>query len=182
MRSYLFRTIFLALVLSSCGDDAQQQQPTHKTEPEQPGKLLVETINSFSADNMRYNDVLNLRDDCFQTKSPAELLGGKLFIATIDNKTVGYFGYYLSDKHTAFIHDVCVGSPYRGSGVGTKLFKQGLAIIEANPEITELELHVDPNNGAAVKLYKSAGFVRWGGSIEQDGHHDFMKKTLPKPN
>ena len=156
----------------------QRQQPPHRTM--QPGALVLETTNSFGADNARYNDVLNLRDDCFKTKNPDGLSGHNLIIGTIDNKTVGYFAYYIPNNDTAFIYDVCVGTPYRGIGIGSKLFKQGIAIIEAKPDIIVLQLDVESKNDRAQRLYQSAGFVRTGAYLE-DGRFEIMRKELTKP-
>lgn len=188
MQLLLLPIIPLLLALISCNaSDIEQTQPSQTfTEPftstKQPGKFLLETIDSFKPDNKRYSDISNLRDDCFHNKELGPLLGQKLFIGTIDNTAVGYFVYYIQDKNTAFIADVCVGTTYRGSGIGTKLFKQGISLIEARPEITKLVLEVNQNNKPALKLYQSAGFVRVISYFDPvEGGMDYMAKMLLRP-
>lgn len=179
----LISIIFLSLSLITCDNDTQQQQPSQSLSQLKSNKksneLLFETAEYFGSDHKRYNDILELRNDCFKAKKDTGLLGKKLFIATIDHKTAGYFTYYLSDPKTAFIHDVCVASSYRGSGVGTKLFNHGLSVIEAIPGITKLRLEVHSDNEPAKRLYKSAGFKRTMGTLEPGHRTDFMEKKLP---
>ena len=83
--------------------------------------------------------------------------------AISDDKPVGMiaflFGNRAKSKHIADIFAVYVTPGQRGKGVGTLLLETTLSEIRRNKEIRKIKLMVNPEQRAAVRLYKAAGFV-----------------------
>jgi len=135
-------------------------------------------IDNFDINNKYFNNIINLREDCFNIRSSSGLVGGKLFIGTVAHNAVGYFAYFQKNT-TAFIHDMCIGSAYRGVGVGKQLLSWGLSQIESLPWVSTLELDVLSNNRTAIKLYKHAGFKIIYKFKDRDGEELFrMSKDI----
>jgi ribosomal protein S18 acetylase RimI-like enzyme len=65
-------------------------------------------------------------------------------------------------KHVAEIFGVYVSADHRGKGVGTMLLERALSLIRKNKGVVKVKLAVNPEQRAAVKLYKKAGFVVMG--------------------
>ena len=65
-------------------------------------------------------------------------------------------------KHIAEIVGVYVSASQRGQGVGTRMLERALSLIRSKKGIVKVQLAVNPEQRAAVKLYKSAGFFVWG--------------------
>lgn len=165
----------MLLLIISCKDE---HRPPRESAPQAPS-LVIEDLDYFDEKYNKYNDILNLRQDCFQTKSPGGLLGQKLFVGSIANNTVGFFAYRLYDNNKlAYIHDVCIGAPYRQKGIGRKLFNQGISLIEAIPSLTTIELKVYTDNFAAIKLYQSAGFFIIDESFDNGKKIYRMRKNI----
>ena len=70
-------------------------------------------------------------------------------------------------KHIAEIFGVYVSANYRGEGVGTRLLEHTLRLIKKNKGVIKVKLAVNPEQRAAVKLYKKAGFVVTGRAQEE---------------
>lgn len=68
----------------------------------------------------------------------------------------------LKTKHIAEIYGFYVSAGHRGEGVGTKLLEQALSLIRKKKGIVKVRLYVNTKQGAAVSLYKKAGFVVTG--------------------
>lgn len=149
-----------------------------KTPTKTQAKLSFDIIK-LSHDSKYFDDIINLRDDCFNTKSSSGLLGSDIFIGISNNKIYGFFSYSLESPTVAFIHDMCVGSSFRGAGLGTKLFNFGISKIENIPALKSMWLEVYTDNQAALKLYLSAGFEIE--STHQDGTKLVysMRKKIP---
>ena len=65
-------------------------------------------------------------------------------------------------RHIAGIYGFYVGAGYRGEGVGTKLLERALSLIRRNKRVIKVELGVNPQQRAAVRLYRKAGFIVTG--------------------
>lgn len=65
-------------------------------------------------------------------------------------------------KHIAEIFGVYVRADHRGQGVATRLLEQTLSLIRGNRRVVKVKLAVNPEQLAAVKLYKKAGFIAVG--------------------
>ncbi|MGP8124620.1 MAG: N-acetyltransferase family protein [Nitrososphaerales archaeon] len=57
---------------------------------------------------------------------------------------------------------VCTSAPTIEAKVGTRLFERALLLIQKNKGIVTVELGVNPEQRAAIKLYRKAGFVATG--------------------
>jgi RimJ/RimL family protein N-acetyltransferase len=65
-------------------------------------------------------------------------------------------------KHIAEIVGVYVSANHRGEGVGTRMLERALLAIRNKKGVVKVQLAVNPEQRAAVKLYERAGFVVWG--------------------
>jgi len=86
---------------------------------------------------------------------------GRVYIYRLDNVIVGVVHYMLDwDRpQKAYMVGVSVSKESRGQGIGAKLLKESFEALFKGT-IEEVELTVDPNNVAAVKLYESKlGFL-----------------------
>jgi len=86
---------------------------------------------------------------------------GRVYIYKLDNIIVGLVDYMLDwDRpQKAYMVGVSVSKDSRGQGIGTKLLSESFQAL-AKETIEEVELTVDPDNVAAVKLYESKlGFL-----------------------
>ncbi len=91
--------------------------------------------------------------------------------ALSDDRPVGMIVYVfdqgLKSRHIAEIYGFYVSAGHRGEGVGTRLLERALSLIRKNKRIIKVSLGVNPEQRAAVKLYKRAGFVV-SGSTEKE--------------
>jgi ribosomal protein S18 acetylase RimI-like enzyme len=83
--------------------------------------------------------------------------------AVSDGTLVGMIVCVFSERtkirHVADIFGVYVSTDYRGKGVGTRLLERTLSMIHRNKRIVKVELAVNPEQRAAVRMYEKAGFV-----------------------
>ena len=86
-----------------------------------------------------------------------------VFFAMSGDKPVGMIvcavSGRLKTRHTADIFGAYVRGEYRGKGIGGALLRAALSEIRKNKEVVKVRLSVNPEQKAAVKLYKKAGFV-----------------------
>jgi RimJ/RimL family protein N-acetyltransferase len=68
----------------------------------------------------------------------------------------------LKTRHIANIFGVYVSENYRGRGIGTLLVQGALKQIRRNKRIVKVNLHVNPVQKAAHKLYLGCGFKEVG--------------------
>ena len=92
-------------------------------------------------------------------------MGGVLF-ALSEGKPVGLIAPVFSDRaktrHIAHLYSFFVTSARRDEGIGRRLLEEALSRIRNDGNIAKVELSVNPSFGAAVRLYKDAGFVVTG--------------------
>ncbi len=92
------------------------------------------------------------------------LRAGYVVGAKIDGLLVGTAGLYRGDrlktKHRATLWGMYVAPTTRHQGVGATLVRE--VIDEARGTVEELHLTVGASNNAALKLYETLGFVRFG--------------------
>lgn len=73
-----------------------------------------------------------------------------------DDRPVGMivyvFGEELKARHIAEIYGFYVSADHRGEGVGTRLLERVLSLIRRNKRVIKVELAVNPEQRAAVKL------------------------------
>ena len=65
-------------------------------------------------------------------------------------------------RHIGHIVGTMVASDQQGQGVGRALLEALVARASADDELHQLTLTVTASNRAAVRLYESAGFIRYG--------------------
>ena len=75
---------------------------------------------------------------------------------------VAYFDQRPKTRHIVEIYGFYVSPEHRGEGVGTKLLERALALAGRNRRIVKVSLAVNPEQRAAVKIYRKAGFVVTG--------------------
>ena len=142
----MIRLLLFLFFVAGCGPDFSE--------------LSLSIINNFNKNSHEYNNILDLRNQCFNILSSSGLIGNEIFTAIKDNKIIGFITYQLRDNNnTAFIHDVCVGTNYRRMGLGTKFFSLVLKNLEKY-KFKTLELEVYEDNLAARKIYERMGFMQ----------------------
>jgi ribosomal protein S18 acetylase RimI-like enzyme len=144
-----------------------------------PISLLVE-IRRLSAE--RWRDYRALRLEALKSDSPAfgssfeeeemftedewkRRIQNALFAMSSDapvGMVVYAFNGRSKTRHIAEIFGVYVSADHRGEGVGTRMLEHALLQIRKNRRVVKIKLAVNPEQRAAVKLYKKAGFVVTG--------------------
>lgn len=86
--------------------------------------------------------------------------------ATSGERLVGMlaciFNEEVKTRHVAYIAGFYVTRKYRGKGVGKLLLEEGLAVASKRKGTVKVKLAVNPEQEAAVRLYRSVGFVVTG--------------------
>jgi ribosomal protein S18 acetylase RimI-like enzyme len=86
--------------------------------------------------------------------------------AVSDGTPIGMIVCVFNDRpktrHVADIFGVYVRASHRGRGVGTRLLKHALSLIREKKRVVKVRLAVNPEQRAAVNMYKKAGFVAAG--------------------
>jgi ribosomal protein S18 acetylase RimI-like enzyme len=65
-------------------------------------------------------------------------------------------------QHTAHLIGMMVADSHSGRGIGRALLVAGIERLQATPSLAQVTLSVTASNRAAVGLYESQGFVRYG--------------------
>jgi ribosomal protein S18 acetylase RimI-like enzyme len=85
------------------------------------------------------------------------------FFALSDEKPIGLIvlrvNPRLKTRHVAEIFGVYVRASERGKGVGKLLLESALKEAEGIAEVVKIRLNVNPEQRAAVELYRKAGFT-----------------------
>jgi ribosomal protein S18 acetylase RimI-like enzyme len=129
-------------------------------------RLRLEALKSDpSAFGSSFEEEEALTEDEWRKRIPNALF------ALSDDNPIGMIGFFsntrLKTKHAADIFGFYVRADHRGRGVGTRLLQQALVQIRKNKGILKVKLAVNPEQRAAVKLYKRAGFVGYGVSKKE---------------
>ena len=105
------------------------------------------------------SDISRLEQECFSTPwSYSEILssyksGCVFLVSIVDDKVVGYAGFYISGDIT----NICVSNEYRGRGIG-KALVESLVNTAKSMSLTDLFLEVRVSNNIAIALYEKCGF------------------------
>ncbi len=87
-------------------------------------------------------------------------------LAFFSGKPVGMIVFVVSPRaktrHVADIFSVYVKPSQRGRGIGKLLLESALKEIAKDPEVVKIKLTVNPEQKAAVGLYRGSGFVEVG--------------------
>ncbi|MDR5784817.1 GNAT family N-acetyltransferase [Caballeronia sp. LZ065] len=65
-------------------------------------------------------------------------------------------------SHKAFVWGVYLAQDMRGKGISRSLLDEAIAFAQRTPGITQLNLTVNADNAAAIRLYASLGFEQFG--------------------
>lgn len=65
-------------------------------------------------------------------------------------------------QHIAHLVGMMVADSHRGRGIGRALLGAAIARLKATPGLAQVTLNVTASNRAAIGLYESQGFVRYG--------------------
>lgn len=65
-------------------------------------------------------------------------------------------------QHIAHLVGMMVADSHRGRGIGRALLGAAIARLKATPGLAQVTLNVTAGNRAAIGLYESQGFVRYG--------------------
>ena len=79
-----------------------------------------------------------------------------VFVAKEEDQVIGAILAFLCEDENYCLHKVFVANSHRGKGIGAQLFKKMLAQTDEKRKCTFLT--VDPQNKAALALYKSWGY------------------------
>lgn len=89
-----------------------------------------------------------------------------MLFAESEGKIIGMTGALLYQgqcvKHQATIVSVYVTPEYRGQGIAKKLMHGIIQCLQNDKKIVHVQLTVNINNTAAIKLYESFGFKKIG--------------------
>ncbi len=116
-------------------------------------KLILE-IKKLEIENLGKDAALN------EWQIPVIIRYGKFIVALNEGKKIIGVCQALKtweDINTAFIHSFYVIKDYRNKRVGTSLLNFVINYFKKN-KINTIKLTVDPENTAALNLYKKAGF------------------------
>jgi RimJ/RimL family protein N-acetyltransferase len=84
--------------------------------------------------------------------------------------------------HKGYIWGMFVAAPSRQQGVARRLMLEAIAMARTVPDLRQLNLGVNANNNAAIRLYESLGFKAFGhesGAMLVDGVlHDEVHMSL----
>ena len=86
---------------------------------------------------------------------------GRVYVYRLDNKIVGVVHYMLdwNRPKKAYMVGVSISKELRGQGIGAQLLEESFEAL-CKENIDEVELTVDPDNIAGVKLYETKlGFL-----------------------
>lgn len=82
----------------------------------------------------------------------------RLLLAVENGQVLGYI-FCKRDSVSAYIDFIGVAPAARGQGLGAALLERGIAWMFARPEIRVIDLTVNADNAAALRLYQTFGFV-----------------------
>lgn len=89
-------------------------------------------------------------------------------------------------RHVADIFGLYVSPSHRAKGIGTELIEEALRQILRNEDIVKVKLTVNPEQKAALRIYRRAGFEvagRMKKELEVEGKYFdelIMEKMLPR--
>ncbi|MDT8899877.1 GNAT family N-acetyltransferase [Anaeroselena agilis] len=108
---------------------------------------------------------------------------GRVFAFRKDGEIIGAIQYLLdwNDRNKAYVVGISIAKEWRGRSFGTELLAKSLKVL-SQEGIAAVELTVDPNNAAAIKVYRDKlGFKDIGSLTDEYGSGEdrlVMKKTF----
>ena len=96
--------------------------------------------------------------------------GSFVLAAWSDGQLVGTVGFVRSSgakiDHRGYLWGVYVLPAFRGRGIGKELISRALQRAAAMPGLRRVHLSVTTTNAAALRVYESLGFTRYGEDAE----------------
>ena len=134
---------------------------------------LIDEIKTLEKENLGNEASIN------QWIIPVIIRYGKLIAAQrkSDNKIIGVCELVKNwyDAKSAFIHSFYIDKGFRSKGIGNKLLRGVISILKKE-SLESVELTVDPENMAAISLYKKFGFILVG--LEKDEYGKSVDRYL----
>jgi len=112
------------------------------------------------------DDIMQIEHDAFESTAwPRESMALELapsndrhyFVATSDERVVGYAGINVVSGHQSSVMTIAVAESSRGEGLGRALMQKLIDVAVAQKSV-EIFLEVRADNEAAQSLYRSLGF------------------------
>lgn len=137
--------------------------------------MNVEVVKNFDQELIQL--LIQMEEDAFgdgglnQWHLVPFIRHGRVYLAKEGQNVVGMAQYMRDwDKpNTAYLMGVSIDTEERGKGFGTILLRESLRLLE-NEGITEVELTVDPQNIAAIRVYEGKlGFIKAGMRVDEYG-------------
>lgn len=111
---------------------------------------------------------------------------GRVYVARVNGQVVGSVQYLLDweNPKKAYMFGIAFTREWQGKGLGTEFLKQSFLSLAKN-NIEQVELTVNPNNTAAVKVYENKlGFIVTGFRNNEYGEGEnrlVMQLSFTKP-
>jgi RimJ/RimL family protein N-acetyltransferase len=105
----------------------------------------------------------------------------RMFLVYLDQRAIGYIQVYRvmganpdwwteeTDPGARGIDQFLANAEQLGQGLGSRMVRQFVASLFADPEVTVVQTDPSPRNGRAIRAYEKAGFRRVGEIVTPDG-------------
>jgi len=116
---------------------------------------LIERLKELEIENLGKGAAIN------EWQIPVIIRYGRLLVAeNYNGKIIGVCEIIREwkEKSVAFIHSFYIIKEYRRKGIGRKFLSFTLEVVKRE-NFSSIELTVDPENFAALRLYKDHGFM-----------------------
>ena len=113
----------------------------------------------------------------------------RMFLACVNGEPLGYIQVYRvmgadpewwrdeTDPGARGIDQFLANAEQLGQGLGTRMVRQFLATLFADPEVTQVQTDPSPANQRAIRAYEKAGFRREAEVLTPDGPALLMRVT-----
>ena len=125
-------------------------------------RLVSETFVTNLANSPKINKSVEIINDFLER---AYGTGHNIYLEIVEKKTgttVGFLWYRLHNEQLysdmAYICSICILPSYRKKGYATIALKSLGKYLKEEKDIMRIALMVSAHNGAAIRLYESAGF------------------------
>jgi ribosomal protein S18 acetylase RimI-like enzyme len=128
--------------------------------------VLLELEESVTGTNI-YSPMLE------ESEWEEELLNNFVFLIEKDGEVVGNMSYEKKEGDHMYISGLVVGRQFQGKGIAREAMS---TFLEEFKEARRIDLVTHPENTAALRLYRSLGFV--DGSLIEDFYGDGESRLM----